>query len=152
MRSPLCHPPCVLDLSVPTTPAERRAARRTWAAYPYAVRREVLRAAKRGERRPDEGAARAGVTYAAAVLRPTGPRPWQSSRSARLAWPMVLAVAVVLAAEALYFLTAPGPATVLDWSLLALAVLVAAWALFVIDLRRECGRIVAAWTAAPAGH
>ena len=143
-----CHPRPVFDLSVPTTRDERRSARRTWAAYPYALRREVVRAAKRGHRHPHEPAVWAAVGYAAAVLRPTGPHWWQSPRAARWAGPLMVAVAVLLAGEAVWFIAAPGPATVLDWAVLALAVLIGLWTLFVLDLRRECRLLLAPFTTA----
>ncbi|GAB4081419.1 hypothetical protein GCU67_18315 [Modestobacter muralis] len=136
----------MFDLSVPTTRDERRWVRRTWAAYPYALRREVVRVAKLGHRHPHEPAAWAAVVYAAAVLRPTGPHWWQSQRGARWAFPLVLAAAVLLAGEAVWFIASPGPSTLLDWAVLALAVLIGLWAVFVLDLRRECRLLLAPFT------
>jgi hypothetical protein len=133
----------VSDLSVPTTRDERRSARRAWAAYPYALRRDVVRAAKRGQRHPDEAAVGAAVAYAAAVLRPTGRQWWQSQRGAGWAWPLVLVAAVLLAGAAVWSMTL-GPPRGPDWAALAFAVLIGLWAVFVIDLRRECRRLLTA--------
>jgi hypothetical protein len=143
VRSPgdgSCHPRRVFDLSVPTTRDERRSARRTWAAYPYALRKEVVRAAKRNQRHPHEAAAWAAVVYAAAVLRPTGRHWWQN---ARWCFPLVLAAAVLMAGEAVWFIAAPGPSEVLDGGLLAVAVVIGLWAVLVLAARRDCRLILA---------
>jgi hypothetical protein len=144
-----CHPRRVFDLSVPTTRDERRSARRTWAAYPYALRQEVVRAAKRGDRHPHEAAAWAGVVYAAAVLRPFGRHWWQSSR---WGFPLVLAAAVLLAGEAIWFIAAPGPTEAIDWALLALAVVFALWAAFMLAVRQGCRLLVAPFVATAPSH
>ena len=143
-----CHPRPVFDLSVPTTRDERRCARRTWAAYPYALRREVVRAVKRGHRHPHEAAVQAAVGYAAAVLRPSGPRWWQSQRGARWAWPLVPAAAVLLAGVAVWSMAVLGPPRGPDWAVLALAAAIGLWAVVVLDLRRECRLLLAPFTPA----
>ena len=146
VRSPSarsCHPRRVLDLDVPTTRDERRSVHRAWAACPYALRREVVRAAKHGQRHPHEAAAEAAVGYAAAVLRPTGPHWWQSRRGDRWAWPLVLAAAVLLAGAAVWSMTL-GPPRGPDWAALAFSVLLGLWAAFVLDLRRDCRLLLSA--------
>ena len=135
----------MFDLGVPTTRDERRAVRRSWVAYPYSLRRAVVRAALRGVGHPDQAAAWAGVAFAAAVLRPRGPHWWQDTRGARYVLPYLLAAAVVLSALAGWLIATPGQAAA-GWAIAVLAVLWATTVCSLMVLYRQCDRLVAPWT------
>ena len=137
----------MFDLSVPTTHAERRAVRQAWAAYPWSLRRAVVRAAERGVRHPHQAAAWAAVVFAAAVLRPRGPHWWQDTRGSRYALPYLLATAVVLGGTAGWLIASSGPSSAAGWALLVLALLLGGYVGFLITLYRQCGRLLAPWTA-----
>ena len=145
LRGGCCHPRRVFDLSVPTTRAERTAVRKAWAAYPYRVRSQTVRAVERGTQPPDERAAWAAVVFAAAVLRPRGRHWWQDTHGARYALPYVLAAALVLAGTAGWLIASPR-STAADWVMLAAALVVTAYVVFLVRLYRGCEKLVAPWT------
>ena len=135
----------MLDLSVPTTRAERTAVRRAWSAHPYRVRRQVVRVLENGGRHPDEEAARTAVAFAAVVLRPRGPHWWQDTRGSRYALPHLLAAALVLSGTAGWPIASPRSGAG-AWVWLAVSLVLAAYVVFQMTLYRQCDKLLAPWT------
>jgi len=100
----------------------------------------VVKAAKRGERHPDEVAVLAGREYAEVCVHP-GPGWWLSrTATAAKSW-VLIGLAVLLALEAVVARLTGDPGW-LSWSLGALAVLVALLGVFLVLLQRDCRKLL----------
>lgn len=135
--------PAVDDHGPPTTKQERRAAVAAWRAVPFRVRKDVVRAAARGEAHPDEDAVRAAAAYAGACLRPRGPHWYQRPRADRFGGPVLLVLALVLLLEAGATWWSEGAGSAAGWSVAAVGLYAALAGWFVVALRRECLQILA---------
>ncbi len=134
------------DPAGPTTAEERRAAAAAWRSLPYAVRRQVVAAARKGQPAADPAAVEIGRRWAATMLRPRGPHWWQ--RHPQRAW-LRLGTAAVLVAEAVSLASTGRLPWSTAWPLPVVAYLFVLLTLFDLGIRRSLRRVVAAGPAAP---
>ena len=113
-----------------------------WRAVPLARRLEVVRAAKRGVRHPDEAAVRAAQAYARLVLSP-GPRWIQRPRVRHVSAWLLLPLAGVLVLEAVLLFLLLGTGSPVAWAAAAFAVIIALVGWFWVDLLRDSRRLLA---------
>lgn len=112
-----------------------------WRSVPLARRLEVVKAAKRGERHPDEAAVQAAAAYAEVCVHP-GPGFWRSP-GMTVAWGWVLTgLGVLVALEAVVAFADGDPGWV-RWTLAVVAFLALVTGVFSVSLQRDCRRMLA---------
>lgn len=108
---------------------------------PFARRLEVVKAAKRGERHPDEAAVQAAGAYAEVCVHP-GPGWWRSrGMTVARGW-LLIGFSVLLVIEAVVAFVTGNPGWV-RWGLAALAVVGALTGVFSVSLQRDCRKLLA---------